>query len=102
MPRPVHRLDALTTGILVIAKTIKTRIDLGRLFEERSIQKEYHAIVQGKTEEAAQYVARAYIIFARLGAAETEQAGGHLVSILGSVDKANAYLQALAESDEKA
>ncbi len=51
VPRPVHRLDALTTGVLVIAKTIKARIELGRLFEERKIEKEYHAIVQGETDK---------------------------------------------------
>jgi hypothetical protein len=53
--------------------------------------------VQGDTERAAHYVARAHLLFARLGAApEAEQAGRHLVDILGSVEAANAYLAQVA------
>lgn len=49
VPLPVHRLDAATSGLLLIAKTISTRIDLGKQFEEKTIQKKYRAIVVGKT-----------------------------------------------------
>ncbi len=51
IPLPAHRLDALTSGILLIAKTTKARIALGQLFEEKKIQKTYQAIVIGETDE---------------------------------------------------
>jgi RluA family pseudouridine synthase len=47
---PVHRLDAPTHGIVIVAKTHSTRVALGRLFEERQVKKHYVAIVQGKLE----------------------------------------------------
>lgn len=52
LPRflPVHRLDNLTSGLLIIAKTTTSRIALGALFEDKKIHKQYHAIVVGKTE----------------------------------------------------
>ena len=49
MPRPVHRLDALTSGLLLIAKTRPVRIALGEMFAEHNIIKTYQAIVIGKT-----------------------------------------------------
>ncbi len=49
-PVPVHRLDAPTEGLLLIAKTINARMELYRQFEKRKILKEYSAIVQGKIE----------------------------------------------------
>lgn len=50
IPLPVHRIDALTHGIVVVAKTHSSRIELGRLFENREVQKYYKAIVQGRLE----------------------------------------------------
>ncbi|PCI33322.1 MAG: RNA pseudouridine synthase [Flavobacteriaceae bacterium] len=49
-PLPVHRLDNLTSGLLVIAKTRMTRAVLGQLFEDKKILKTYHALVMGKLE----------------------------------------------------
>ena len=49
MPQPVHRLDALTSGLLLIAKTRPVRITLGEMFAEHNIMKTYRAIVIGKT-----------------------------------------------------
>lgn len=46
-PLPVHRLDQATSGILLAAKSQSARIKLGELFEQREIQKIYHAIVIG-------------------------------------------------------
>lgn len=54
LPRPVHRLDALTSGILIIAKTTGARVALGRLFEERKVQKQYSAIVMGETPDSGE------------------------------------------------
>jgi len=47
-PLPTHRLDKATSGLLIIAKTINCRIALGRLFENKEIEKTYHAIVMGE------------------------------------------------------
>lgn len=47
-PKPAHRLDALTSGLLIIAKTTAARIELGEQFEGKKIQKRYRAIAMGK------------------------------------------------------
>ena len=46
-PRVVHRLDAPTSGLIIVAKTIAARIELGRQFEHKCISKEYYALVIG-------------------------------------------------------
>lgn len=43
----VHRLDVGTTGAMVLAKTPMAYSSLKRQFKERSVDKEYHAIVHG-------------------------------------------------------
>lgn len=50
LPRPVHRLDKLTSGLLLIAKTRSAQINLGRQFEAQQISKKYVALVKGKLE----------------------------------------------------
>ncbi|MFK7749136.1 MAG: RluA family pseudouridine synthase [Kordia sp.] len=50
-PKPVHRLDNPTSGILIIAKTKSAQRDLYRQFESQQITKEYQAIVIGKTTD---------------------------------------------------
>ena len=47
-PRPVHRLDYPTSGLLLIGKTNSTIIVLNKMFENKEIQKTYHAITIGK------------------------------------------------------
>ncbi len=49
--RAVHRLDAATSGLLLVAKTRSARVALGKLFEQRTIRKAYQAIVIGKTPD---------------------------------------------------
>lgn len=49
--RPVHRLDSATSGLVIIAKTLKAHREFGELFSMRKIKKQYHAIVQGKPED---------------------------------------------------
>lgn len=51
-PKPVHRLDFPTSGLLLIAKTHTTIVDLGRQFENKTIKKRYRAIVSGKLPES--------------------------------------------------
>lgn len=46
-PQPIHRLDAATSGLLVIAKTTSVRIKLGDMLSKKEITKIYHAVVQG-------------------------------------------------------
>ena len=47
-PRPVHRLDYPTTGLLLIGKTSSSIQLLNQLFEHKKIKKIYHAITIGK------------------------------------------------------
>ncbi|QCB93881.1 RluA family pseudouridine synthase [Cellulomonas shaoxiangyii] len=43
----VHRLDAGTTGLMVVAKSEHAYTVLKRAFKERTVEKVYHALVQG-------------------------------------------------------
>ncbi len=47
-PRPVHRLDLGTCGLLAVAKTGQAVAHLGRQFERREVQKNYEAVVIGQ------------------------------------------------------
>lgn len=43
----VHRLDAGTTGVMVVAKSEHAYSTLKRAFKDRTVDKRYHAVVQG-------------------------------------------------------
>jgi 23S rRNA pseudouridine1911/1915/1917 synthase len=43
----VHRLDVGTTGVMVVAKSEHGYTVLKRAFKERTVEKRYHALVQG-------------------------------------------------------
>jgi RluA family pseudouridine synthase len=43
----VHRLDKLTSGVLVFARTAEAHRELNRQFERHEVQKVYHAVVEG-------------------------------------------------------
>jgi 23S rRNA pseudouridine1911/1915/1917 synthase len=43
----VHRLDANTSGLMVVAKSESAYSALKRAFRERTVEKQYHALVQG-------------------------------------------------------
>ncbi|MEL7160702.1 MAG: RluA family pseudouridine synthase [Bacteroidota bacterium] len=45
---PVHRLDKPTSGVIVYARDPDTHRELNRQFEEREVDKVYHAIVEGQ------------------------------------------------------
>jgi 23S rRNA-/tRNA-specific pseudouridylate synthase len=47
-PRPAHRLDAPTGGVLVLSKTQRVDSVLKRIFRDRQCRKVYRAIVHGK------------------------------------------------------
>jgi len=49
--RFVHRLDAETTGILLLGKSMGAVKTYGELFESRRMEKRYLAVVEGKPKE---------------------------------------------------
>jgi 23S rRNA pseudouridine1911/1915/1917 synthase len=49
----VHRLDVGTSGLMVVAKTESAYTDLKRAFKERTVEKVYHAVVQGHPDPLA-------------------------------------------------
>ncbi|MBT7299657.1 MAG: RluA family pseudouridine synthase [Victivallales bacterium] len=49
-PRPVHRLDSPTQGLLLVAKNARAQVALGHQFEEKAIRKRYRAICLGRLE----------------------------------------------------
>ena len=51
-PRPVHRLDAATSGLLVVAKTYPAMVRLGQAWEAGIVAKKYIAIVWEKLPES--------------------------------------------------
>ena len=48
----VHRLDALTSGLMVVARTPQALTELARQLQAREIQREYWAIVYGRVPAA--------------------------------------------------
>lgn len=49
--KPVHRLDAATCGLLLVAKTAKALMLLGQMLERKEIGKKYCAVVKGELPE---------------------------------------------------
>jgi 23S rRNA pseudouridine1911/1915/1917 synthase len=49
----VHRLDVGTTGVMVVAKSEHAYTMLKRAFKERTVDKGYHALVQGHPDPSA-------------------------------------------------
>lgn len=43
----VHRLDKVTSGVMVFARTAEAHRELNRQFERHEVEKVYHAIVEG-------------------------------------------------------
>lgn len=54
IPRPVHRLDAPTCGLLLIAKSKTAHLELSKQFAEKTIRKRYQAIAIGQLPENGQ------------------------------------------------
>ncbi|MEM1329805.1 MAG: RluA family pseudouridine synthase [Planctomycetota bacterium] len=55
-PGVVHRLDRNTTGCIVFAKDDEAHWKLGRQFEERTVDKRYVALVQGRFHADAEVI----------------------------------------------
>ena len=47
-PGIVHRLDRDTSGVLLVAKTLAAHESIARQFRERTVRKEYVAVVRGR------------------------------------------------------
>lgn len=48
----VHRLDQATSGLVIMARGIDNQRMLSRAFEQRTVYKRYHAVVQGAVPAA--------------------------------------------------
>ena len=46
--KPVHRLDSATSGLLILSKTLSAHQKIAKMFENRKIEKVYHAIIMGE------------------------------------------------------
>lgn len=57
-PGIVHRLDRLTSGVLLVAKNDRAHRALARQFQKRSIRKTYWAIVHGCPREPEKHARR--------------------------------------------
>lgn len=55
-PGVVHRLDRNTSGCIVFAKTEEAHWKIGRQFEERTVDKRYLAVVQGRVRDDFQVI----------------------------------------------
>jgi 23S rRNA pseudouridine1911/1915/1917 synthase len=55
-PGVVHRLDRKTTGVIVFAKSDQAHWQLARQFMERTVEKRYLAIAQGRVRPAVEVV----------------------------------------------
>lgn len=53
--RAAHRLDAKTSGLIIIAKTKTALAKLGELFSDKKIFKKYIAIAQGRLEKEGSF-----------------------------------------------
>ncbi len=51
---PAHRLDRGTSGVLLFGKNKEAASFLGRQFRERSVEKEYQAVIRGYVDEQGQ------------------------------------------------
>ena len=55
-PRPAHRLDFPTTGLLIIGKTSASILALNKSFENKRIEKEYFAVTIGKMAKTGKII----------------------------------------------
>ena len=72
-PGIVHRLDKDTSGIMVIAKNDAVHAQLARQFSQRTIDREYWAIVWGRFTDGHRTAARTGVIEAALGRSKSDR-----------------------------
>lgn len=76
----VHRLDANTTGVILLAKNTKSANSISQQFQSNSIKKEYIALVEGILLEDSQ------VITEKIGTDKTSS-GGRLLSESGQISE---------------
>ena len=54
-PRPIHRLDMQTSGLLIIAKSQLATVELGKQLENKTLKKRYRAILVGGVSERIEF-----------------------------------------------
>ena len=54
-PRPIHRLDMQTSGLLIIAKSQLAAVELGKQLEEKTLKKRYRAILVGEVDNKVSF-----------------------------------------------
>jgi RluA family pseudouridine synthase len=55
-PKPCHRLDSATSGMVIISKSIAAHIKLGEMLRDKHISKTYRAIVVGEFPEETKII----------------------------------------------
>lgn len=48
--KPVHRLDAATSGLIMFSKNASTHVKLAKMFEQKEIEKTYVALLKGEVK----------------------------------------------------
>ncbi len=79
-PGIVHRLDKLTTGVMVAAKTQPAHLGLAALFESHDIERAYRAVTRGAPRPAAgtvdEHLARSQADRKKMAIVRNPEAGG--------------------------
>ncbi len=74
-PLPRHRLDRRVAGPVVVAKTLRASVEIGRSFEEKTVTKEYRAIVVGEVRvpsDAIQNNSTSFTIYSNIDGKPSE------------------------------
>lgn len=50
-PLPVHRLDVPTCGLVMVAKTAQAQVALGKMLQDKQLEKQYKAVVIGALQK---------------------------------------------------
>ncbi len=53
VPTPAHRLDVRTAGLLLVPRSHRAQVGLGRAFEHRRIKKRYRTLVAGRLQDGS-------------------------------------------------
>ena len=84
----VHRLDKPTSGCLVVARTAEAHKELNRQFQEREVDKVYHAIVEGQPADEETEVDEPIAQNpGKMGAMMVSNKGKHALTIFKPMEK---------------
>lgn len=101
VPHLCHRIDRETSGALVSSKSDQVRHLLGRQFEERQVDKQYLAIVEGEIEEddgmIDQAMDRDYSSSVRVKMAVARHGGMHALTHYKIIERVPGYTLVLCK-----